>query len=443
MITRYRQIILHVGMHKTGTTSIQNNTHRMREALLEHDIYYPSFLYNDILKVNHSGPITALVSESPDRYGEQWRTDMGSDIDSIQRQYQSYFSEILESPKAQTLVLSGETTSAFDIEDLQKIRDALEAHTDKLRVLVYIRDPSNSVASTLQQRIRGGGDLSRSRHIRNLAGVVRRRYTRLIEVFPDSLEVINFHEEVASEAGLVGSFLIRCGFPTELVNDMKFSSANPRISMEAFKVMSAINKRYPAFPITSNTSSTPEAASPRETRARQYNDLRSLSYLPGQSFRLESLEDQKMQEAIQEETQWLEDNLKIAFPVQRESAAGPLWDESVLLCLEDAIRDLGNREHQLAAADFLMSESQELLESQPYASAILAFTARKIHATKHDPLTSIVKRLGADYFKNGALQAESYSFELALELMKIAEHLRPDGGTIKQSIAKYLKKLDK
>lgn len=443
MITKYRQIILHVGMHKTGTTSIQNNAHRLQEALLENDIYYPSFAYNDIVKANHSGPITALVAESPDRYGVQWRADLGSDIDSIQRHYQSYFREVLENPKAQTLILSGETASAFDIEHLQILRDKLIPHTDDLKVLVYIRDPLNSVASTLQQRTRGGADRDRSHHIQNLAGVARRRYKRLKKVFSESLEVVNFHEEMTAKGGLVGSFLIRCGFPPERVEDLTFSSANPRMSMEAFMIMSAINKRYPAQPRTPDKPSTPSEPGVKEIRARQDNDLQSLSYLPGQAFRLERLEDQKVRKAIQEETKWLEDHLKITFPAQRESALGPLWEDSVLLSLEDAILDLKHAEHQVAAADFLQSESQELHESQPYASAIMAFIAQKIHATERDPLPTIVKRLGADYFKNGALQAENYSPELALELMKIAEHLRPDGATIKLSIAKYLKKLGK
>ncbi len=115
----------------------------------------------------------------------------------------------------------------------------------------------------------------------------------------------------------------------------------------------------------------------------------------------------------------------------------------MLLSLENAVLDLEYREHQVAAADFLESESQELQGSQPYASAVLAFIAQKIHKTENDPLPKIVKGLGADYFKNGALQAEDYSPELALELMKIAEQLRPDGGTIKRSIEKYLKIIGK
>ncbi|MFK8047450.1 MAG: hypothetical protein AB8B81_03335 [Halioglobus sp.] len=437
MTSKYGQIILHVGMHKTGTTSIQNNAHRLRETLLEHDIYYPSFVYKDIFKVNHSGPITALVCESPDRYGEQWRTGLGNDIESLQKTYRTHFSELLENPKASTLVLSGETTSAFEIEHLEALRDILTEHTDKLRVFVYIRDPHNAVASTLQQRVRGGSDRNRSRHIQNLAGVSRRRYTRLAEVFPNSIEVLNFHDEIAHQAGLVGSFLIRCGLPAELAGDLEFSSANPRMSVEAYKIMSAINKRYPATPTNPNNPRTPNG------RARQYNDLRSLSYLPGQPFQLQHFDDEKIREAIRNESHWLESELDLHFPTHPETTLGSLWDDRVLFALEDAIRNLEHREHQVAAADFLESESRELETSQPRVSAVLAFIAHRIQENENDPLPVIVKRLGADYFKNGALQAESYSTELAMELMSIAKQLRPEGGTIQDSIERYRKKLAK
>lgn len=437
MTNKYHQIILHVGMHKTGTTSIQNNAHRLRETLLEHDIYYPSFVYDDIVKVNHSGPITALVCDFPDRYGEQWRTGLGDDIDSLQKAYQSQFNELLENPRAQTLVLSGETTSTFETGHLEQLRDMLTPHTDQLRVLFYVRDPRSAVASTLQQRIRGGSDRNRSHQIQSLAGVTRRRYTRLIEVFPNSIEVLNFHDEIAHETGLVGSFLIRCGLPIELAGNLEFSSANARMSIESYKIMAAINRRYPATPFKLRNQSIPNG------RLRQYNDLRSLSYLPGQPFQLEYFADQQVREAIQEQSKWLEDELRLRFPTQTEPVLGALWDDSVLFALEEAIRGLQYREHQVAAADYLESESQELETLQPRVSAVMAFIAHRIQNNENDPLPTIVKRLGADYFKNGALQAEGYSTELAMELMSIAAQLRPDGGTIKDGIARYEKKLAK
>ena len=43
MTDKYETIILHVGLNKTGSTSIQNNCLRYRERLLQHGVDYPEF----------------------------------------------------------------------------------------------------------------------------------------------------------------------------------------------------------------------------------------------------------------------------------------------------------------------------------------------------------------------------------------------------------------
>lgn len=429
MNEKYRQIILHVGMHKTGTTSIQNNCYRQRETLAEHGIIYPFFSYLDQTRSNHSGPITAAVSSKPDRYGEQWRAGLSNDPRALQQAYQSQFRELLDTPKADTLILSGETISAFADDDLKKLRKRLLKHTDQLKVVVYIRNPASAVASILQQRVRGGGDRDTDDNIIALASISRRRYERLEKVFGDSLEVLNFHEAVNHPSGLVGSFMEFCGLPAEEALNFEFAAANPRTCMESFKLMLAINKVYPA------------KADDAEGRQREYNDLRPLTLLPGQPFRMENLDSATVQREIESETQWLTKELNLTFPETPVTEQGELWSTPVLYALEETIRALENDHHRIAAADFLLEESAQISLENPSAGTILAFIGEKIKAVETDPAPLILERLGADYFKNSALAVENYSSELALELMSLAQRLRPDGNTVNKSILKYQKRL--
>ncbi|MEH6570550.1 MAG: hypothetical protein V7709_15830 [Halioglobus sp.] len=429
MNEKYHQIILHVGMHKTGTTSIQNNCYRNRKTLAEHGIIYPSFSYLDQTRSNHSGPITAAVSDKPDRYGEQWRAGLGNNPKALQQAYQDQFRELLDTPKADTLILSGETISAFANDDLKKLRKQLLQHTDHLKVLVYLRNPASAVGSILQQRVRGGGDRDTDDNIIALASISRRRYQRLKKVFGDSLDVLNFHEAVSQPSGLVGSFMEFCGLPAEETLKLEFAAANPRTSMESFKLMLAINKVYPA-------------KSGDEGRQREYNDLRPLSLLPGQPFRMENLDSAKVQREIDAETQWLSKELNLNFPeTPAKTEQSELWNTPVLYAVEEAIRALENDHHRIAAADFLLEESAQITPGNPTAGTILAFIAQKIKAVETNPAPLILERLGADYFKNSALAIENYSPELALELMSLAQHLRPGGKTVNKSILKYQKRL--
>lgn len=429
MNEKYRQIILHVGMHKTGTTSIQNNCYRNRETLAEHGIIYPFFSYLEHTRANHSGPITAAISKKPDRYGEQWRAGLGNNPNALQQAYKEQFKALLDSPQADTLVLSGETISAFADDDLKKLRKRLLQHTDQLRVVVYIRNPASAVGSILQQRVRGGGDRDTDDNIIALASISRRRYQRLKDVFGQSLEVLNFHEAASHPSGLVGDFMEFCGLPTEETQKLEFAAANPRTSMESFKLMLAINKAYPA------------KSEEGKGRQRDYNDLRPLSHLPGQPFRMEYLDNVRVQQEIDTETQWLTKELKLTFPELLKIDQGELWRTPVLYALEEAIRALENNDHRIVAADFLLEESEKITAENLPAATILAFIAQKIKAVKTDPAPLILERIGPDYFKNSAMAVEDYSPELALELMRLAQRLRPEGNTVNRSILKYQERL--
>jgi hypothetical protein len=61
-VTNDRKIILHIGLHKTGTTTIQNVLHANREFLLRREgVLYPS------LAPNLSGALNTVFSDQPQK----------------------------------------------------------------------------------------------------------------------------------------------------------------------------------------------------------------------------------------------------------------------------------------------------------------------------------------------------------------------------------------
>jgi hypothetical protein len=61
---RYRQIVLHAGLCKTGSTSIQANCRRHRRFLHAHGLVYPQFSFGDRPFIMHSIPLTAAITGS-------------------------------------------------------------------------------------------------------------------------------------------------------------------------------------------------------------------------------------------------------------------------------------------------------------------------------------------------------------------------------------------
>ena len=76
-------------------------------------------------------------------------------------------------------------------------------------------------------------------------------------------------------------------------------------------------------------------------------------------------------------------------------------------------------------------------------AAVLDFVAARVRAQGEAPPVLLLEQLGADYFKYAALQLERVSPEMALQLMSLALHLRPEAEFINERVEHYREKLAK
>lgn len=357
VVTRYQEIILHAGPGKTGSTSIQKNCHKYRELLAAEGIVYPGFDLNGRHLINHSDAITGSICDPPTKHGMGWRQKADADPEGARAQLRAQWEPLLEAPRGNKLILSGESVAEYSDEDLQKLRQELEAHCDRLRVLAFIRSPQSSLESILQQRVKGGLAVTKE----SILGVVRKRYERLKRNFPTQLEVINFHQAADHPRGLVGFFMHYCGLPEALIPDDDFSSSNERISLEAFGIMYALNHRYPR----------------RKTNLhgvqRAPHDLRPLKFLPGQPFQIEGFTSSRLGRKIDSEGRWLERELGFKFPRVQRRELQPQWQEETLESLEGAALKLKEPALRLAVADHLEAEASRLKWRRLQTAATLAY----------------------------------------------------------------------
>jgi hypothetical protein len=63
-----KTIFLHIGVHKTASTTIQNTFYTEQAKLAEAGILYPEFRLGDIAISNHSIPFYSLLGEEPGKY---------------------------------------------------------------------------------------------------------------------------------------------------------------------------------------------------------------------------------------------------------------------------------------------------------------------------------------------------------------------------------------
>ena len=180
---RYPRIVLHAGLHKTGTTSIQETCFRHRDLLQQHGIVYPVFHYRERQVINHSDPLAALVSSQPKAYGMFRRQRAEDDPSGLRKAFTEQLQALLESPQAQTLLLSAEMVADFTAEDLHTLHTTLQAHSEELQLVAYLRSPASSMAGILQQRALAGS----SPEPHSLVDLVKQRYSRLKNGFGGEL----------------------------------------------------------------------------------------------------------------------------------------------------------------------------------------------------------------------------------------------------------------
>ena len=342
-MSRYRQIVIHAGLSKTGSTSIQVNCLRYRELLQQYGIEYPIFDFAGRAFDNHSTALITAISESPGKYGLGLRRQYGDEAAKLVTHCRAQLNELLSTARSDTLLLSSERIAGLDDEDMRALRNRLEQHTQKLRLIVYIRSPQSALESILQERVKAGAVVDPQQ----IAGRVRRRYEALQRCFADVLEPVNYHEALACPGGIVGSFMSLLGISPQDIQAREFQSRNTRISLEAFVLMDAVNRRYS------------KQAQGEHGVSRSPGDLNPLLGLPGQAFQVPEFEGSAAHSSTLEEARWLESRLGFHFPEEARPQLQALWPQESLASLEQLVGQIDSPQIRRLLAQVITTQADQ------------------------------------------------------------------------------------
>lgn len=151
------EVILHVGLHKTGTTSIQQTLFSdENNKLLENKNYiYPKCWYS-----NHSAPVHSAFCDFPEEYHINIRKGYSiQEIKSINEKNLNRFKKEIAEKEQSKLIISGEGISKLSFGNLNVLKEYLTSvftSEVKIKVLIYVRNPVSCYVSTIHQKIKGG-----------------------------------------------------------------------------------------------------------------------------------------------------------------------------------------------------------------------------------------------------------------------------------------------
>jgi hypothetical protein len=231
------KLILHIGLHKTASSSFQLSCAHNFATLKKHNFLYPLFhcpgtSQNKIN--NHSIPLFSLYTKHPEHYPVNllWGIqDLQPVIGSYQQQLDYALNQECD------LLLSGEDVASLETGELQRLLIDLRKSARELVVFACVRSPYAFHCSQVQQQVKDGVAM-------NPVGLCpqRHRIIKLKHVFGDSLHWIPFSEACRHEQGPVGAFLDFCGIdPTTIT----IHNSNEGRSAELVRIQNLLNHHEP------------------------------------------------------------------------------------------------------------------------------------------------------------------------------------------------------
>lgn len=257
-----KQVILHMGFHKTGTSSIQESLGQNANEFLEYNWVYPIFEMDQGTKFNHSVPFYCLFSSKAENYHicrkNRWN------LSEVNRCFKAELEKYMKT--SHNLIISGEDISLLNEQELTALKQYLEQNKYFIRPIVFIRQPIFLINSIVQQLLRAG-DLD----IQAILSLLFFRPLETIRKFKrifNNIEIYGF-EEIIHKQDLLSFFLNLLGISNKNFKNIK---ANESISMPAARLLSMINKNMPL----SNS----------KCNFRQEKDVQYISKIIGEKFTL-------------------------------------------------------------------------------------------------------------------------------------------------------------
>ncbi|MEL0630768.1 hypothetical protein [Psychromonas aquatilis] len=297
-----RKLILHVGAHKTGTSTIQKNLSLIPE--LEWDsagCTYPIFNngFSDIF--NHSIVIYSFFSEHADKYhmNLKFGFDNQSKVNALNEKYLQQMDTFFNKSK-DTIILSGEDIGVLSENELKELKlffISRYAVTD-FQVVYSVREHLSYLNSDLQEAVKGGQTLKALTQLKvsTVENIYQNTISKFLDVFGGaSLNIYSFELAIKEKAGLT-KFFINNFIPELHLCDFEEVKSNESLSYEATELISYINEKL-SFYVDGVIS-----------KEREVNDLIPLWKIKGEKFTINCEAD-----LFEEDKKWLLKNFNINY----------------------------------------------------------------------------------------------------------------------------------
>lgn len=235
-----QEIVLHLGLHKTGTTYLQRTLFASKAALREAGVLYPGHKFN----LNVLGTTFARDPLST-RLSFKWRGSVEELLAFEAAEAADLERELRESGCGRALI-SAEELSLLGVDEVARLVAWLRGMCPNVRAVAYVRDTADWSTSFASQLIRRGalfGEVCADPPV----PAYRQRLKPWADALGErSVTVRSYEQAMLGPGGLLGDLLQAACVPPEAVAaDTVAARLNPSLSMEAVLLLDALRARRP------------------------------------------------------------------------------------------------------------------------------------------------------------------------------------------------------
>ncbi len=248
-------ILLHVGVHKTGTSTIQQSFGEMRHHLAQNGFLYPAFRIQEYDEFNHSIPMVSMFRNEPEKYRINVRKGFTTKyaVEKLNRSYDQQLKSQIQNFSGQTLIISGEGISSLEIPELERFKEYLISITNpqvKIKILMVIRHPVKWAVSGLQELIKSGNTLQSV--LPKIANIKVHQFilkaNNFRKVFgDDALEIQRYEDLAANKMGLFTGFIERFKILPSPSHTRENKRINQALTYESVTLLSAVYEHFPFY----------------------------------------------------------------------------------------------------------------------------------------------------------------------------------------------------
>lgn len=260
---------LHVGLPKTGSTSIQDFLHEEGDALEAAGFLFPS-------PASDTRQARIAAGEGWGRHASLLAAIQG-DWDKLAPgewdAWQAEFARFRDSPSLHTLIISHETIGNRAAQfDLGLLCDLLQGY--RLRVLLVVREAEAWLTSLYEQRISGRRRMSEPADafgsVRDyLRGGFQARVEALQKAFPEAEIVVSPFETLVADPGLVPNSAAVIGLAADLqARAVEAKRVNTSLSQDRIEILRRCNASDLPMPVFVAIRRGLAAAQRRSTRPK-------------------------------------------------------------------------------------------------------------------------------------------------------------------------------